>query len=268
MFLPEGDWRGRHLLVTREEGLPLREQSRGGVFRELTAGEDRVLQVSAPAGRREIELRLVFIRERSAPMTVRIDLDGERFFSGRVNGRHGELRLPPMAPGRHVVRLEAPEPARWYLSHLDGDGQAYLRRMGMHLDGDGLEFPYQKRDAGEDVLTGVFYASEAQRAALRVRIEHAGETSVGPSADWTFTERVFDVKPDATSRVPVLNTDGEAAFGGQRFFVPLGKGLPPGGYRVRVATGGGETGYFTLYRLVPGQPVTREFFRDRLAGFD
>lgn len=262
LYQPEGDWRGRYLLVPRSDGLPIRDQSRAAVFRELAPGKEVIHRFVALPARRDIEPSLVYTRGDAVPMQVTIEVDGHSYFSTRVTGLHGELRLPSLKPGQHRLRLQASQPARWFLNHVDGEGQAFLRRMGMRLDGEGLDFVYRKRSADAEVLTGEFYSAIDSRVQLRVDLDWPGPKPGGPLVDWTFTERIFDIRSAPGRQIPVLSTRGETVHGSERFVLPFGAAMPPGDYRIRVSADGDVAGYLSLYRLIPGQPVTRAFLRE------
>ena len=168
------------------------------------------------------------------------------------------MRIPLSKP----VRIKGPDAARWFVNYLDGDGPAYLRRLAIKVDPDGLEFSYLKRTADAEVLTGQLYQLQGERLRLHVEIEHATEPRLQPLSDWTFVRRIYDLRVADDTQGIVLNTDSATVDGGQRFFIPLGTDLPPGNYRIRIWPEQRAQAYLALYRLAPGQQLVRVFLRE------
>ena len=148
------------------------------------------------------------------------------------------------------------------MNFMDTDRPAFLRRLALQMDSDGLEFHYFKRSPEQEVLTARVYQPGTQRMRLRVDIDHLPDSRLAPTDDWTFIQRTYDLRPEDNSRVSVLNTRAATVDGGQRLFLPLGSDLPPGSYRIRIRPLQDAQGYLVLYRLVPGQQMVRAFLRE------
>ena len=263
-YQPNGNWRGRYLLIPRQDDALARDQALMSVYRELTAGRPTRIHLRAPEGHRQIEPTLIFLRDDAAPIGIELRLDGESYYATRIAGKRGEIRLPVVRPGVYRLSIKADAPGRWFLNHAEMQAPGYLRRLALELGGKDLVFDYHKRSAEAEVLTGEFFSLSQDRSRIRVGIKGEPPARVGPLTDWTFRERVFDLQPGAEGAVPVLNAKIDALRGGQRFVLPLGADLPAGHYRLQVALEGGDKGFLTLYRLIAGQPEIRTFFRERI----
>ena len=261
-YQPAGPWRGRYLLIPREAGLPVRDEARVALYHELPANQEVAAVLRGFRGHRELRPTLIFQRESEQPTSVTLLVDGTPVHATKIIGRRGELRLPTIAAGPHRILVRSSTATRWFMNFMDTDRPAFLRRLALRIDSDGLEFEYLKRSAGQEVLTARVYQPGKQRMRLRVNIDYLPPGRLAPTNDWTFVQRSYDLRPEDDTRVSVLNPRAATVDGGQRFFLPLGSDLPPGSYRIRIRPLQDAHGYLALYRLIPGQQTVRAFLRE------
>jgi hypothetical protein len=261
-YQPAGQWSGRHLLLPRAGGLPVRDLSRGAVYGELSANREVTVALRDFTGHRELRPTLIFQREQEQPTALSVLLDGSPWYQTRIMGRSGQLLLPVTTAGNHRIRIQGPDAARWFMNYLDAEAPTYVRRLALRVGPDGLEIHYHKQTAEAEVLTGQLYQLRGERVRLHVEIEHETGPQLQPLADSTFVQRLYDLRTEDTTRVTVLNTDAGTVDGGRRFFVPLGTDLPPGNYRIRIWPEQDAEAYLALYRLLPGQQLVRLFLRE------
>ncbi len=262
-YQPDGDWRGRHLLLPRDGTLPVRDLSRGAIYRELPMGREVSAVLRSVEGLRELRPTLIYQREGHEPMTVTVLRDGVPWYDTRVRGRTGQLLLPVTATGHYQIEVRGSETARWFMNYMDSSGPSYVRRLAYRVERGGLEFRYHKRTNEAEVLTGQLYQVASERLRLDIDIEYKPQVQLQPLVDSTYLHRIYDLRTVGTSRVMVLNADTETVDGGRRFFVPLGTDLPPGDYHIRIQPEQDTPAYLALYRLLPGQQVERAFLRER-----
>jgi hypothetical protein len=127
---------------------------------------------------------------------------------------------------------------------------------------DGLVYEYQKQSAAVDVLSGELYLPSPTRVSLQVTVSGKHLRAQGPQREWTFHERLFELKPEIKEPIPVLDSAMPPLAGRQRFFLPLGSDLPAGNYRLNFVLEGAAEGYLTLYRLTAGRSELRAFFQE------
>ena len=262
-YLPEGAWRARYLLSPRDPATPLRVQALDNVFRPVSAGVPAVLHFQDQLGRSTVQPALLALRESAAPCAFQVAVDGITVYSGVLAVRRASIRLPPVPAGTHTLTVTASRPSRWLISNTGANGDSVIRRLASILDRQPLEFIYPKTTAGEEILTGVLHMplGAAERSRVRVTVEIAHTALLGPASRLTAREWRYDLLPDQSQVIPVLDTPNEQVGGGQRFFLPLGDDLAPGLYRIRLQLERGS-GYLSLYRVIPGLPVLSELFRE------
>lgn len=261
-YQPDGQWQGRHLLIPRDAGLPLRDLSRGAVYAELQPNREQPVRLRTVTGHRELRPTLIYQRERELPERVSILLDGEPWHETSIIGRRGQLLLPSLTAGKHRIRLESHAGTQWYMNYLDTAEPGHVRRLVIQVGESGLEFIYPKRSAEREVLTAQVYQQAGERVRLQVEIEHATTPQLQPLTDWTFLKRLYDLQAVDAQVVPVLNTETKTLDGGRRFFLSLGADLPPGDYRIRIRPEREQATHLALYRLIPGQQLVRVFLRE------
>ena len=262
LFQPVGSWRARQLLVPRRDELPVRDRSLEAVYRELGTGAPLQVSFRQTPGRSEVNPRLLYLRDRSSPLNIQVRLGAKVHSMVQIAGRQGELELPAVQPGSERLVIDAKEPVRWFVDQAEAEAPAYLRRLVMELAGDGLTFDYQKESAEAEVLSGELYLPSQGRGRLRVTISGVQPGAPGPSTEWTFRERLYDIAAQSAEQVTVLNSTMPPLAGGQRFFLPIGADLPPGRYRIRFALEEATDAYLTFYRVTAGQTALRRFFRE------
>ncbi|MGB5774955.1 MAG: hypothetical protein WBP89_09850 [Sedimenticolaceae bacterium] len=262
LYQPVGSWRARHILVPRREELPLRDRSRGAVYRELTGGRPQRVHFRSPSGLRAVQPSLLYLREQGTPLDVQVKLGDRLHNATQIAGRHGELQLPAVGPISTHLTIDAGESVRWFINQTDTETPAFLRRLAMQLGEDGLTFEYLKQSHAAEVLSGELYLTSPARVGLRVSIAGAAPTGSEPRREWTFHERLYDIRPEGGEQVPILNSSKRPLRAGQRFFLPLGSDLPPGRYTLSFSLQHADEGFLTLYQLTAGQADLRAFSRE------
>jgi len=263
-FQPQGDWLGRFILQPRDAKASVREEARSSVFRPLTTGQRQHLDLFSLAGIQEVKPRLVFIREQNTPFHVEVRLDGQLLLSQDLAGSLGEIALPPIAVGRHQLQINSNAQGRWLINYAGGAEESYLKRLAYRLPAEGLSFDYDKTEA-EAILSAQLFLphGQTQRSLIQVRVEKLKPAGIGPFNDWSFTHRINDILPTASTKLAVLNSQHEQVSDGQRFFIPLGSDLAAGRYRVHISPDENTHALLALYQLRPGTVDQRQFFSEK-----
>lgn len=272
-FTPETPWRGRYLFVPKEPGESIREEQLSSVYRRLPANREATLTFrSMAAGRRTVRPSLVFFRRDPAPARIAFFLDGRPFHRIGIAGKRGELNLPAISLGRRRVRISSPPDIRWYINHAGGGHRPYLKRFAKRI-GPGpaqrrLEFVYEKPGPTEEVLMVHLFSPLGSRtdATLRARVLSGPRQTNAPLEDWSLLDRRYIVRPDRSGRTapsPVLHTQNDYTDPGRLLFLPMGRDLPSGRYRVRFDLENGPGGYMIFSKITLGQFEKRDFFRER-----
>lgn len=267
-YFPEQPWRGEYVLAPDEPtDLPataLHWELLPGHFCPLDPDRVTELELRGPEGLAWLSPTLLFERTGDGPFRLRLTVDGVEHYAAEQRGRRAVITLPPLAPGRHRLRLTG-APARYRISYaLACPGAGMTRRLAFRLGhGGDIAVTVDKPTALEIRLSGRLHGApgETRRSVIDATLEPAPEASTQPLPDWSFRRRRFDLRPVATPGAATL-FGGEALDLGQIFSIPLAIDLPPGRYRVHLALREGPGGYLSLSTTEPGRFGRRLFSQE------
>ncbi|MFC7737633.1 hypothetical protein ACFQX4_17730 [Roseomonas sp. GCM10028921] len=270
-FLPDGDWLARDVLAPRE-ATPLRRLALGTVFSPLHTSAEVELELvpSTPGG--PVTPTLLFLRDAPGPGLLRLEVDGRTHFSAQVAAVRGTLPMPPLRAGTRRIRAFAPAGTALYLNQVTPLPNALISRRALRLVPGETTFDYEKRTSADaerpELVVAHLYTQPAPgstaRQELAITIEGGPPRSLGPHADFTLRERVYDIRrgPEPPD-VRVLSAAG--LLGPERaLFVPFGPDLPPGRYRIRVRLSDGPEALLSLTRTTPGVAERRDIRREQI----
>lgn len=258
-YLPEGAWRGRHLLLPRAEEAAARTGSEGTAFHPLA--DEGVVRLVGSGGM--ARPRLLFLRPTSGRMKLKLWLDGRPWLDTQVGAASGMLTLPAVAVGEHRLRVEHDGEVELLMDGVAGDGAGHLRQLALKLGGKPLRFLYDKQSAGEELLSLRIHGPERLdgEQRIRLRIEGLPERSGGPYAEWSLAQRDYRLREAHGEPVALIGAN-RRLDGGNRLFIPLGADLPPARYRLVITLEEGPGGYLLLSRSRPGLAARREVVRE------
>ncbi|MDP2828868.1 MAG: hypothetical protein Q8O37_09690 [Sulfuricellaceae bacterium] len=259
-FHPQGAWLGRTLFTPVEEVGPLREDTLPATYQPIVAGQAVLLTLKAPRGVENVRPSLAYFRQSSAPFDVKVFLDEQLHYQGRVAGADGEIELPALRAGRHRVRIEGEAGVAFYLNHTAPRDGSLLKRLANRFENGSLRFEYEHGSSCEETLGMRLYTPQGQtgRSVLSVWLEAPRDRIVGPMTAWSFTRRRFDVRPEMQAGSRVAANRRNASDQGQAFFIPLAQDLPSGKYPLHVKLESGPGAYLLLSRIVPGLAAERK----------
>lgn len=262
-FQPQGRWTARYILEPRDNSQPFREKALSSTYREVPVGETWVGFRSAGAAS-VVRPRLAVLAAGDDAVSMRIRVDGNLAWSGRVYGTASEVPLGTVAVGRRRLQVTADAPVR-LLVNFAGPGEAgWVKRLAVRPRAGTQEIHYAKETAGEETLSAIYYPVPGGPPELSLAVEVADlpVTGMGPFEKTTIPEWRFTIRPDTEPKLPVIDVPGERVGSGQRLYVPLGADLPPGVYRVRLTFPERPQGYLVLSRLLPGEGESRAVSRE------
>ena len=267
-FQPEDTWRGRYLLVPRD-GTPeppvTRERGLATIYHPVAPDRDVTVTFASRFLAPMVEPTLLYFRDHEAPDDIEVQIDGTTVVARSVGNRSGELVLPSVSPGQHVLRIRSDPRTAWFVNHdLRDEKESYIRRLAIRLPNETFTVSVEKSTHEEEVLSFRLFlpGRGTGRTRVRVRLVNPSREAIEPLAGWTFADRVYDLRPAVAGMVRVLDTPGETVDLGQRFFFVLGRDLPPGRYQLEVSPDANTNGYLTLHRVIPGSFEDRYVFSD------
>ncbi|MDX1299699.1 MAG: hypothetical protein R3260_15890, partial [Pseudomonas sp.] len=257
-YRPDGQWQARYLLTPLQPSSIKRDQLLAAGYRRLKS-IDRVFFPS-PYGRQTINARLLYQRNQSGPMTIKLHLNDKLIFEKKVFARNGELRLPPLPAGEHQLKVSGD--AQFYINATDSP--QWLKRKVLRLDDSTHEFTFNKTTQNEEILSLRFYGDIRDQHIERwieVQLKNMPEHAIGPMQSWTFSSYRYLLHPNQTASSQVLGAvDTDKTDAGQSLLISFGDDMPAGDYRVAVRLISGSPGYVSFSKTTPGDYSRMELF--------
>lgn len=265
-YQPQGEWAARYLLNPRDVNMPLRDQSLSVIYRQLKVGQSSDIKFKSEQYIKQVRPSLIFLRVSDEPFQLRVYLDDTLIHREQLRSRRGEVKLPVITTGKHRLRIEAPPQSDWFINYAGQAQGSVIKRLAHRIDLDGLSFVYQKQSHDDEVLSVHFQAPAGQtgRSRLAVSVAAQGRERLRPYDGWTLDRRLFDLRPQSKTQQAVLNTQSQWVEAGQRFFIPLGRDLPPGSYQIDFRLESSNQGYLVLSRLSRGLKESLKTFKEHL----
>lgn len=253
-FAPQGKWLARAIYVPREPEMPYREDSLPVSFSGLRPGKSEVLEFPAYQGLQSVQPRLVRIGD-EGHFSARLQIDDAPPQTLRGTGPYSELTLPPLAVGKHRLRVDGE--GRYYINFVRPQGDNWVRRIANRFDGS-LEFVYDRRVAAEETLTlRLFQAPGAVPGRLSVHIAAPSLPQLTPLEGWVFSRRDVHIAPPEAAPGKIFDTLGERSDAGQALFIPFRADAPTGRYRIVVQAAVAGRAYLTVSRIGQALQATR-----------
>ena len=265
-LLPSKGGRGRHLLCSRDPRAKSRLEALPSLFAAVPTGVETEIDLSVADMIGTPQRRLAYFRGSSEPVFVEIFVDGVSVFRRKIVSHNGEVRLPQIASRKQRILIECEDPSfEGYISHVLPDRATNLKRYVLRIDpGESLEFLCNKTTDEDELVSGRFFSrfpSESD-ALLRVNIqpgEGGGFRTVSES--YTVRERFFTIEPDLSETTSVLGGKSEQLDAGQRFYIPFGRDMKPGQYKIAVSCDSAVGGYLTLFKVTGGAFSDVRFYK-------
>ncbi len=261
-FRPEGRWQGSYLFAPRAEAVPLRQEALATTFHAVATTDEMPISVGGPARAATVRPKLLFLRDSSRPLHLQLEIDGRSYYESDIKAARGNITLPPLTTGNHILRLANQGDGNFFISNLLGGADAHSLRFGYRLDRQDLVFTIPKKQA-EELLSLMYYApcGRAERTRIQVSLLNL-QRMQGPFSGFTQNPRLYDIRSGDGPSLPLLQNESDCTDSGQRFFFPLGPDLPPGNYRLKVETEGKGSGLIFVYQVTAGQYDWSRFFRE------
>lgn len=265
-FMPQSELTGRYLLTDYTNDEP-RADALASVYCALVVNRDNPIKLAASNGLRSISPELIFLRDNSRPFTAELFANQEKVLMMNTMGQQGILHLPEMAVGNQRLRLNTDSGGRWLMNYQEHcTGEQLLKRRVFALNTNApLDFIVQHA-AADETLSARWYSpiNTVDRSQIKVDIEAINATSSTASifTNWTYLNRLYDIRLLPSKAMPVLYTQGQIVTNGERFAIPLNSDLPAGAYRIRLALAKGAAGLVTLSQIKAGNYEQRRFFRE------
>ena len=270
----EPDWRAiqNRLWVPVPDDMTLRDEALDATWYSVKPGSKLQYRLR-DAGRWSSpgDVKFAWSSERARPGRVRFQVDGRLVLERDFESLHGEIRLPvDLFSGGSTLVIDASADVHWWVNGLELASQSrWMQRDAVRFTDRALSFQYRKTTTENESLTLLAFPDSTgshERLKLRIRISPEHVRGEGPMSHWTLTDRIYDVRADATSPALLFDT-GKQVGTGHRCFVHLNADLPPGEYTIRVELmeGPGPV-HALLYQTLPGTHPERSWSWVRAEG--
>ncbi len=265
-YLPQGQVAGRYVL-TDYTGEEPRADALAGVYCALATNQDITVKLDAFKGLRSISPELIFLRGTATPFSAEFFVNQQKVAAINAMGRQGVLHIPEMALGYPQLRLQTNGGGQWLMNYqAHCPGQRYLKRRVFALDPNAaLDFTVQHA-AEDELYSARLYSPGNMAGRSQIKVDIQALNTLAPkavlSANWTYQNRLYDIRPLPSKGMPVLYAQGQTLGNGERFSIPINSDLPAGTYRIRMALTQGAPGYITLSQTKAGEHQQRRFYRE------
>jgi hypothetical protein len=190
------------------------------------------------------------------PSAVTVTVDGEIRFEGPLEASVVQVRLGPLSVDEHTLHITASRPLAAYMNHLGPPNQAaYLQRFCVLASTNTLEFPYIKREAGEELLAlRILSLATSNGVPFQVRLELRPDAprGVGPFPELTTFKRDVRVTPQPGRSAYLVAGAPARLDEGQAIFLSVGPDVPPGAHTLKVKVAADAPRWVSLSRTTPG----------------
>lgn len=265
-FRPRGTWLARKLLLRRDPTAPRREEAFATTFEPLPLDQPSRLDFPAFLGVRQLTPTLLWINQGDTEFLVSVSVDGRLHHTFQASGRYGEVKLPPLAAGRHELQVSVSpneKPLGLFINHGQTNGPSYATQIANIVIGE-MVFDIERHSHVAETFTARFFqpANGHGRRLLRLRIEGPPPPPLTPLSGWVFAERQFDIRPDPAHPSPVFDTQGQTSDAGRPAYIAFPVDAPLGRYRFIFNTEQGPPAYLTLSRLTSGPVAERRILEE------
>jgi hypothetical protein len=278
-FIPQGNVEGRYILTDYLAG-ELREEALPSIYCHLSLNHESSANIKANGSLRSVSPELIFLRNDKGQFDFKLAIDQQTKIAGNSIGQQGNIHFPEIATGHHRISLNSRGGGRWYMNYsANCSGDQYIKRRVFALPSPlvsakqknanetELTFVINHQPLQDEIFSVRFYSPNKtlERSLIKVRIEPLTQQNTAmPTVlnNWTFTNRLYDIRPIQDTPMPILYTQGQTMNTTEFFVIPLNSDLPGGTYRIHVALQKGPSAYITLSQVKPGLFEQRRFYRE------
>jgi hypothetical protein len=224
---------------------PAPANHRDGLSFAVRPNRDEGLLVARPRGasaRARVAATVYYEVERVRGRgSLTVSLDGHVVRRASLQGKRGQLVLPPIPVGRHRLRVDLPAEGRVFVDQPVSGADAFRRSRVFTLTGGGAHLRLPKGAAARS-LGVVFYLDgpPAEGASIEATIDGGARLRrrTGLSTGYTRLQRRTPLYFQKLEGARYLNRARSGVWASGAVFVPLGDDLGPGSHRIALRTQG------------------------------
>lgn len=248
-LFPKGKWLSRYAFIPKNPNTPQLPQQSQVIYSRLPLIESKSYTFQGLTGLKFIRPFIVYFKnnDKSVPLTIKIN--GKPVVQEAILSTQGEIELPPLTVGTHVVEALAPPSVRLFLNQVESKEEPFLKRQLLFLPKGTTEFSYSKLKAEKNILTLYLFGPSQERTMVSFLLKGPLSREEISLDDYTVRQRKYDVRFSGDP-VLFLHPESKKYFSSEPIFIKLGEDLPPGEYTIVLETK--ESLYGVLDELAPG----------------
>ena len=262
-YFPRVNWQARYLLNTRDNDLPVIDDSLSVLFHRVKVDAPVTLDFTPNTGLSTLEPTVIFLRNSNKTTKIKIYIDAKLRLETYISGSNGQIKLPVISAGKHEVKIISEDNINWFINYSKGQNNYQVKRLSNRINKKTLNFDFYKNKP-DMVLSGLFQSAYKETDRTKLQVTISPDKRMMSESGFTLLNRQFDIRPDNSEAIRVLNTEKQFVGKGQRFFMPLGADLPLGNYHVSMEILDGPPGYISLYTFDFDSVEKYRFFKTNI----
>ncbi len=260
-WYPEEAAPGAWFLLPRDEFAATRSDALSNIFFRIEPNQTQHLQIAPRPDGAEPRVELMY---KHASPNSDIQVDGLSIPLLRPLPRQGTVELPPLAPGRHRIRISDSSKGNWLVNQLADRQGGFLKVYAQRIN-RGEKLHYQVGAGAENRTLSIraILPVSSSSADLVVSASPAKLSDQLQLPDWTVADRIFRFTPSAEdpsiAHEQIEGAWRDAGVG----FLPIGSDRSNTDTTLVLELNGADTAYVSLFELTPGLAEQSTSRKDR-----
>jgi hypothetical protein len=248
-LFPEGKWTSLYAFVPKDLHAPRPSQAQQVTYSPLPHSGTETLVFQGLAGTKVVRPKLAYFKINESPEPLVLHADGKEILNERILGSQGEVELPPLSVGKHVLNMDSSSTIKFFISHATEKSEFYLKRQLLFLEKGKTKFTYEKKDKEAAILTLYVFGIPQKQNKITLTLHGPASTENTLFPDYSIRQKIYDVH-FVGDPVVFLGSPKDAYVSSEPIFIKLAEDISPGAYSLTLETS--EPAYVLFSQLRPG----------------
>lgn len=234
-IFPQGKWFSRYAFVPKDPALPQLPQQSQVIYSPLPVAKSKTFTFKGLTGINFVRPFVAYFKKNEDLEPITIKIDGKPLLQEAILGTQGEVSLPPLGVGKHLIEVIAPSSVRFLMNQVVSKEKSYFKRQVIFLQEGETTFAYTKSKTDENILTFSLFGPLETREKISLSLNGPASQEEVSLNDYTVRQREYDV---VFSGDPLLflHPESKKYFASEPIFIKLGEDLPAGLYTITLKT--------------------------------